>query len=125
MVDPTAARAIAFLSPFVSGIYYGNVLTGAIQAAQRHGVRLLVFQESGARMAESRLAWDQIDGWVAVLDPTGVDQVAQAGALVVTISTPVPNVPVVRCDNQGGTYTAVLHLIAHGHRSPALRFTLR
>ncbi len=116
MADIKATRTIAFLSPYVSGIYYGNVLTGAIQAAQRHGVRLLVFQDSAARLDRSRLAWDQIAGWILVLDPTGVELIAQSGAPVVTISTPAPNVPVVRSDNRGGMYAAVAHLIEHGHR---------
>ena len=116
MADSQATRTIAFLSPYVSGIYYGNVLAGAIQAAQRHGVRLIVFQESAARLDRSRLAWDQIDGWIVVLGTTGIELIAQSGAPVVTISTPAPNVPAVRSDNQGGMYTAVLHLIEHGHR---------
>lgn len=119
MADPNASRTIGFLSPYVSGIYYGNVLTGAIQAAHRHGARLVVFQESAAQLDQSRLAWDQIDGWVAVLDTAGIEQFAQAGAPLVTISTPAPNVPLVCCDNQGGMYAAVLHLIAHGHRQIA------
>jgi DNA-binding LacI/PurR family transcriptional regulator/anti-anti-sigma regulatory factor len=119
MADPNATRTIAFLSPYVSGIYFGNVLTGAIQAAQRQGVRLIVFQETAARLDRWRLAWDQIDGWVAVLDTTGVELIAQSGAPMVTISTPAPNVPVVRSDNQGGMRAAVLHLIAHGHRQIA------
>ncbi len=116
MADSQATRTIAFLSPYVSGIYFGNVLTGAIQAAQRHGVRLMVFQESAARLDRSRLAWDQIDGWIVVLDTTGIELIAQSGAPVVTISTPAPNTPVVRSDNLGGMYAAVLHLIEHGHR---------
>jgi DNA-binding LacI/PurR family transcriptional regulator/anti-anti-sigma regulatory factor len=119
MADPNATPTIGFLTPYVSGIYYGNVLTGAIQAAHHAGARLIVFQESAARIDQSRLAWDQIDGWVAVLDTTGVELLAQAGAPVVTISTPAPNVPFVCADNQGGTYAAVLHLIAHGHRQIA------
>jgi len=79
MADPKAIRTVAFLSPYVSGIYFGKVLTGAIQAAQRHGVRLMVFQETAARLDRSRLAWDQIDGWIAVLDTTGVELIAQSG----------------------------------------------
>jgi DNA-binding LacI/PurR family transcriptional regulator len=55
MADPKATRAIAFLSPYVSGSYFGTVMTGAMQAAQRHGVRLMVFQETAARLDRSRL----------------------------------------------------------------------
>src|SRR5215204_3605840 len=101
MADSKATRTVAFLTPYVSGIYYGNVLTGAIQAAQRHGVRLMVFQETAARLDQSRLAWDQIDGWIALLDTTGVELIARSGTPMVTISTPAPNVPSVRSDNQG------------------------
>src|SRR5690348_15662911 len=119
MADPNTARTIAFLTPYVSGVYYGNVLTGAIQAAQRHGARLLVFQETAARLADARLAWQQVDGWVVVLDTSGVERLAQTGAPVVTISTPAPNIPVARCDNQGGTYAAMQHLLAHGRRQIA------
>jgi DNA-binding LacI/PurR family transcriptional regulator/anti-anti-sigma regulatory factor len=100
----------------VSGVYYGNVLAGASQAAQRRGVRLMVFQESAAQLARSRLAVDHIDGWVAVLDTAGIEQIARFGAPIVTVSTPVPNLPAVCADNHGGMHAAVVHLIEHGHR---------
>lgn len=116
MTAPTPARTIGFLSPYVSGVYYGNVLAGASQAAQRRGARLIVFQESAERLARSRLAGDRVDGWIAVLDTAGVELIAGFGAPVVTISTPAPNLPAVCADNQGGMYAAVTHLIEHGHR---------
>jgi hypothetical protein len=40
----------------------------------------------------------QIDGWIVVLDTTGIELIAQSGAPVVTISTPAPNVSVLRSD---------------------------
>ncbi|HEU5103130.1 MAG TPA: substrate-binding domain-containing protein [Roseiflexaceae bacterium] len=116
MTAPTSTRTIAFLTPYVSGVYYGNVLAGASQAAQRRGTRLLVFQESAERLVRSRLAGDQIDGWIVVLDTAGIELIARLGAPIVTISTPTPDLPAVCSDNQGGMYVAVAHLIAHGHR---------
>ena len=92
MAASKATRTIAFLSPFVSGIYFGNVLAGAVQAAQRHGVRLMVFQESAARLDRSRLAWDEIDGWIVVLDTTGIELIVQSGAPVVNPCS-APTVP--------------------------------
>jgi anti-anti-sigma regulatory factor len=107
MAKSNATRTIGFVSPYVSGVYYGNVLTGAIQAAQRGGARLMVFQESAAQLERTRLAWDQIDGWIVVLATDGSDQLARAGAPVATISTPAPNLPAVCADNQSGTHAAV------------------
>src|SRR4051794_2421916 len=85
MADSKATRTLGFVAPFVSGIYFGNVLTGAIQSAQKHGVRLVIFQESAARLDRSRIAWDQVDGWIVVLDTAGVELIAQSGAPMVTI----------------------------------------
>jgi DNA-binding LacI/PurR family transcriptional regulator/anti-anti-sigma regulatory factor len=116
MTAPTPAPTIAFLTPYVSGVYYGNVLAGASQAAQRRGARLIVFQESAERLARSRLAADQIDGWIAVLDTVGAELIARLGAPIVTISTPARNLPAVCSDNRGGMYAAVAHLLEHGHR---------
>jgi DNA-binding LacI/PurR family transcriptional regulator/anti-anti-sigma regulatory factor len=115
MTHSKPTGTIGFVAPFVSGIYYGSVLAGASQAARRHGLRLLVFQESLAELSRTRLAHNQIDGWIVVLNAEGVEQFVQSGAPVVTVSTPVPNLPAVLSDNVGGTHAAVRHLIEHGH----------
>ncbi len=114
MTKPTGT--IGFVAPFVSGIYFGTVLAGAGKAARLHGLRLLVFQESLAALSHSRLAHDQIDGWIVVLNTEGIERFAQSGAPVVTVSTPVPDLPAVLSDNIRGTQTAVQHLIDHGHQ---------
>jgi DNA-binding LacI/PurR family transcriptional regulator/anti-anti-sigma regulatory factor len=116
MTHPQPTGTIGFVTPFVSGIYFGSVLAGAEQAARRHGLRLLVFQESLAELSRVSLARDRVDGWVVVLNTEGIEQFAHSGAPVVTVSTPVPNLPSVVSDNFGGTHTAVLHLIDHGHQ---------
>src|SRR5688572_2603559 len=99
-------QTIGFVTPYVSGIYFGNVLAGATEAARRHGLRLIVFQEAAARLDRSRLAWDQIDGWIVLLDTTGIEMIERSGAPIVTITTPALNMPAVCCDNRGGMYAA-------------------
>jgi DNA-binding LacI/PurR family transcriptional regulator len=68
MAHSQPTGTIGFVAPYVSGIYFGNVLAGAGQAARRHGLRLLAFQESLAEMSRARLAWDQVEGWIVVLN---------------------------------------------------------
>src|SRR5262245_23507150 len=116
MTQSKPTGTIGFVAPFVSGVYFGTVLAGAGKAARLHGMRLLVFQESLAELSHSRLAHDQIDGWIVVLYTDGIEQFVHSGAPVVTVSTPVPDLPAVLSDNVGGTQTAVQHLIDHGHQ---------
>ena len=116
MAQPKPTGTIGFVAPFVSGIYYGSVLAGAAQAARRRGLRLLVFQESLAELARARLARDRVDAWIVVLNTEGIEQLAQIGAPVVAVSTPVPGLSAVVSDNYGGTHAAVLHLIDHGRQ---------
>ncbi|GAB4214538.1 MAG: hypothetical protein OHK0022_53210 [Roseiflexaceae bacterium] len=112
-------HTIGLLTPYLGGVYHGGVIMGAYQAAQQHGARLLVIQDSPKRIAELRLAWEHVDGWIAVRDVEGVEQLRAAGAAVVTLNNEVPGVPAVRPDNHGGMRAAVAHLIAHGHQQIA------
>jgi DNA-binding LacI/PurR family transcriptional regulator/anti-anti-sigma regulatory factor len=116
MAHPKPTGTIGFVAPFVSGVYFGSVLAGVGQAARRQGLRLLVFQESLAELSHSGLARDRVDGWIVVLNTEGVEQLAQSGAPVVTVSTPEPDVPSVVSDNFGGTHAAVQHLLDHEHQ---------
>src|SRR5215471_8582510 len=111
MTHSKPTGTIGVVAPFVSGIYFGTVLAGAGKAARLHGLRLLVFQESLTELSRSRLAHDQIDAWIAILYTDGIEPFVQSGAPVVTVSTPVPDLPAVLSDNVGGTQAAVQHLI--------------
>jgi diguanylate cyclase (GGDEF)-like protein/PAS domain S-box-containing protein len=75
-----------------------------------------VIKATPRQVAQSRLAWDHVDGWIVALHTDGVGLMLEAGAVVVTLSTIVPGVPAVLPDNRGGMSAAVSHLIGHGHR---------
>jgi DNA-binding LacI/PurR family transcriptional regulator/anti-anti-sigma regulatory factor len=109
-------RTIGVLSPYLGGVFTGSVLIGATRAARRHGVRLITAQESPRGIYQSRLAWDMVDGWIALLDADGLELLVQTGRPVATISCVAPGVPAVLPDNYGGMFAAVSHLIEHGHR---------
>ncbi len=109
-------RTIGVLSPYLGGIFTGSVLLGATRAARRHGVRLVTVQESPRGIYQSRLAWDLVDGWIAMIDADGLDLIAQAGRPVVSVSCLAPGLPAVLPDNYGGMFAAVSHLIMHGHQ---------
>ncbi len=107
---------IGLLIPHLGGVYNGNVIMAAYQTARRHGARLLVIQDSPRVVAETRLACDHVDGWIAALNVDGVELLAAAGTPVVTLSNSVPGMAAVRPDNHDGMHAAVAHLIGHGHR---------
>ncbi|HEU4322011.1 MAG TPA: GGDEF domain-containing protein [Roseiflexaceae bacterium] len=107
---------IGLLIPHLGGVYNGTVIMAAYQTARQHGARLLVIQDSPRVVAETRLACDHVDGWIAALNVDGVELLAAAGTPVVTLSNSVPGMVAVRPDNHGGMRAAVAHLIAHGHR---------
>jgi DNA-binding LacI/PurR family transcriptional regulator/anti-anti-sigma regulatory factor len=119
MIHPKPTGTIGFVAPFVSGVYYGNVLAGAGQAARRHGLRLLVFQESLDELSRVGLAREQVDAWIVVLNTDGIEQLAQFGAPIVSVSASAPGLPSVVSDNFGGTHVVVQHLLDHGHRQIA------
>ena len=109
-------RTLGLLAPYLGGIYFSTIILSAYETARRHGARLVVIKESPRQLAQSRLAWDHVDGWIVAPGTDGVEQMVEAGAVVVTLSARVPGVPAVLPDNQGGVEAAVDHLIAHGHR---------
>lgn len=116
-------QTIGFLSPFLGGYYFGGVLNGVQRVVQQHGFRLIAIQRSLEILGAPQdirlhsLASDQIDGWIVVLNTAGIQEIAQQGMPIVTISALIPGLacPAVFPDNCGGTQAAVRHLLDHGH----------
>jgi diguanylate cyclase (GGDEF)-like protein/PAS domain S-box-containing protein len=66
------------------------------------------------------VAWSEVDGAVAILTAVGaryLQQLREAGKAVVLASMRMPDfeAPIALPNNHGGTFTAVEHLIGHGH----------
>ncbi|WP_437735685.1 substrate-binding domain-containing protein [Sorangium sp. So ce1335] len=110
-------RAIGIMCPDIWGRYVCEVLGGVQSAAARSGYRVIAIQSSPRHVHELRLARDQIDGWIALIDATGIERFLDDGRPVVTLSTRARDArcPHVVPDNHGGALAAVRHLIEHGH----------
>ncbi|MFL5803946.1 MAG: substrate-binding domain-containing protein [Roseiflexaceae bacterium] len=111
-------KAIGVLTPQLSGDYFGTLFTGIHAVTRRHDPRLIAIQGTPRDIFPSRLAWEQVDGWIIINDADGLDQTAPPGVPLVTLGVQVPGLdcPAVFPNNHGGMRTAVLHLIGHGHR---------
>ncbi|XYI00289.1 substrate-binding domain-containing protein [Sorangium sp. So ce1128] len=111
-------RAIGIMCPDIWGTYFCELLGGIQSAAGRSGYRVFAVRSSPREVHELRLARDQIDGWIAVINPTDLERFLDDGRPVVTLSTHARDArcPYVVPDNHGGALAAVRHLIEHGHR---------
>jgi DNA-binding LacI/PurR family transcriptional regulator/anti-anti-sigma regulatory factor len=108
---------IGFISRLLDGFYFGGVLAGVQQTARRYGRHVIAIQSTPEEICRTRLAFDQVCGWVVLLDVAGVAELARTGLPIVTVSTPAHDLdcPVVLPDNSGGTYAATSHLLDQGH----------
>jgi diguanylate cyclase (GGDEF)-like protein/PAS domain S-box-containing protein len=121
---------IGILSPFISGPYFGDVISGIVQVAKPAGARVLAIQTSDPGQAISATpqtsprihaaSLDQLAGCIVIIDALTAsyrDALVCSGKPVVMISRQgdFPGIRV-QPDNRGGVQDAVSHLIGHGHR---------
>jgi DNA-binding LacI/PurR family transcriptional regulator/anti-anti-sigma regulatory factor len=111
-------KAIGVLAPQLSGDYFGTLLTGIHAVTRRHTPRLIAIQGSPEELARSRLAVDQVDGWIVINNADGIEHLAGSGVPLVTIGVQAPSSdhPALFPDNYAGMRAAVAHLIDHGHQ---------
>ncbi|MDQ1484866.1 MAG: hypothetical protein QOJ62_559, partial [Actinomycetota bacterium] len=134
-----ARPTIGVLSPFVSGFYFGGVISGIAGVAAEAGVRLLAIQTSdpGVDYSERPLssqhphaaAWEHLEGCIVVVDaatPGYLDAIRRTGKPIVTVSKQLDGFrcPTVQPDNRAGVRMAMRHLLDHGHRRIAFAGTM-
>jgi diguanylate cyclase (GGDEF)-like protein/PAS domain S-box-containing protein len=126
-----AAQSVLVLSPWTTGFYFGEIIAGITREAAASGCHVVVAQTLDAGMQTHRqvsapdfvthIAWDHIVGAVAVAAATQgsyLHALREAGKPVTLASNRIAgfDAPVAMPDNEGGSRSAVLHLIEHGHR---------
>ncbi|WP_437280439.1 substrate-binding domain-containing protein [Sorangium sp. So ce375] len=112
-------RAIGIMCPDIWGRYVCELLGGIQSAARRAGYRVLAIRASPRDVYRLRLARDQVDGWIALIDATELEPFLDDGRPVVTLSARANDdarCPYVLPDNHGGALSAIRHLIEHGHK---------
>src|SRR5262249_20775980 len=115
-------KPIGILAQQLSGDYFGILFTGIQAVTRRHDPRLIAIQGTPREIFSSRLAWDQVDGWIIINDADGLDQTAPPSVPLVTLGVQVPGMdcPAVFPDNHGGMRTAGIPLFRHW--DPRIRF---
>ena len=118
------------LTPSLGGHYFGELLAGLSREVAEAGGRLVVVETlpEGAPRDEAGtpgdfatpVAWSHVDGVVSITTAVGVPYLRRLRAIgrqVVLSSTAMAGFPAPTAtpDNHGGTFTAVEHLIGHGH----------
>ena len=121
---------VGVLSPFIGGTYYGGIINGVARATGARGGRVVAVQtlDAGAYMTVNLgatdftrpVAWDQVDGFVALpdaVDRSYLEWVSMTGKPVVLVGHEVAglSLPTVLADNTTGIRDAVTHLFGHGY----------
>ena len=111
-------KAIGVVEGELVGLYYRSVLLGVNAVAQAQGFQCLAFQGSVRALHSAQLAAGEVDGWVLVLPPEDVKDLAWGDTPLVTVDAWIPELgrPAVLPDNHGGIAAAVHHLVDHGHQ---------
>ncbi|WP_437336830.1 substrate-binding domain-containing protein [Sorangium sp. So ce394] len=111
-------RAIGLTCHDIWGTYFCEVLGGIQSAAGHSGYRVIAVKSPPRDVHRLKLARDQIDGWIALIEPADIELFLDDGRPVVTLSARSADgrCPYVLPDNHGGALAAVRHLIDHGHR---------
>jgi diguanylate cyclase (GGDEF)-like protein/PAS domain S-box-containing protein len=122
---------VGVFSPFVGGFYFGSLIKGIADAVHPVGARLITVQTLPSGLTHAphreplpmlhRVAWDHLDGCIAVVNAAGPEYLRAfqaSGRPVVMISNEYDDLEcaTVVPDNRGGARQAVQHLIDHGHR---------
>jgi len=112
---------IGVISFDVGGYYLGGMLTGIHQITRKAGIPLVVIQQALGTLRMPPLGAEAVAGWI-VIHPVAEDRshLAMLAATAPVVAVPVPiedmSCTLVQVDNRGGMYSAVAHLIDHGHR---------
>jgi diguanylate cyclase (GGDEF)-like protein len=121
---------VLVLTPSLGGEYFGELLAGLAREVAGAGRRLVVVKTLAVGMSPDQggepgdfsmpVAWSRAAGVVSITTAAGASylkRLRDRGMAVVLVSTQVEGfaAPIAMPDNYGGTFTAVEHLIGHGH----------
>jgi diguanylate cyclase (GGDEF)-like protein/PAS domain S-box-containing protein len=120
---------IGVLSPLLAGAFFGKVLNGLAHELATLGGRVLGIQTLDATLGDgypgippfnTRVAWEQVDGFVTIINAVSksyLQGIRALGKPVVAVSHKLPgfDCPTVLPDNRIGIVETVNHLIGHGH----------
>ncbi|HET9223744.1 MAG TPA: substrate-binding domain-containing protein, partial [Roseiflexaceae bacterium] len=107
-------KAIGFITSHFQSLYHTPLIHMLHARARERGYRLLGVMGAPDEIAAARVAFDHVDGWLAINTTLGIENLHNAGKPLILISGPHATVPCVMSDNHGGTAAALTHLIAQG-----------
>jgi DNA-binding LacI/PurR family transcriptional regulator/anti-anti-sigma regulatory factor len=107
-------HTIGIITRNFESLYHTPLIHALHARLSERGYRLLGIMGTPGEIAAARLAFDRVDGWLAINITAGVEELRGAGKPVVLISGTSGDLPSVVPDNHGGTAAAIEHLLALG-----------
>jgi DNA-binding LacI/PurR family transcriptional regulator len=111
-------HTIGVISPRIGGLFWGDVLTSIREVAHQRGFRVIGIHGTPREIHAPSFAWDQVAGWIVMINADGIEPLAQSGTPLVTLDVRASgfSCPAVLPDNRRGVRSMVHHLADHGHR---------
>jgi DNA-binding LacI/PurR family transcriptional regulator/anti-anti-sigma regulatory factor len=109
-----ATKTIGLITSHFQSLYHTPLIHMLHMRARERGYRLLGVMGAPGEVAAARVAFDHVDGWLAINTTVGIEDLHDAGKPLMQISGPHATIPCVMADNHGGAAAALAHLIAQG-----------
>jgi DNA-binding LacI/PurR family transcriptional regulator/anti-anti-sigma regulatory factor len=109
-----ATKTIGLITSNFQSLYHTPLIHMLHARLRERGYRLLSIMGTPGEIAAARVAFDRVDGWLAVNTTAGIEDLHGAGKPIMMVSGPHTTIPCVMSDNRGGTTAALAHLIAQG-----------
>src|SRR5262245_66042866 len=99
-----ATKTIGLITNNFQSLYHTPLMHMLHTRLRERGYRLLAIMGTPGEIAAARVAFDRVDGWLAINTTTGIEDLYNAGKPLMLISGPHPTVPCVLSANPGGTH---------------------
>lgn len=120
-----STQTIGVIVPTVALPFFGELAAELEDALAEHGYRILLCSSMGRADREREyldlLVSHRVDGIISGAHNEGLSEYGAVRMPLVTVDRELaPNVPNIRCDNEGGGRQVTTHLLERGARRPAL-----
>lgn len=112
----SSTRTIGVIATNFDSLYHTPLIQMVYNRLHNAGYQLLGVMGAPNEIGNARVAFDRVDGWLAINNPLGLETVLASGKPIVLVGGRHQSIPSITADNHTGTTAALMHLISQGRR---------